>query len=298
MKTTNVPLVSIIIPTFNQAIFLEECLLSVFAQTFQNFEVVIIDNYSFDDTHLILKKYRSSNVKVLKFRNNGVIAVSRNKGVEIASGEFVAFLDSDDVWHPKKLEYCMEELRAGSDICCHDLNCFGDRSGYLKAGPEKETTFGHMFRKGASIFTSATVLRKSILAEVGGFSENYAHVTSEDYHLWLKLAFGSYKFSFLNMPLGNYRIHSFNCSRRHIKHLKSVISVVDDFYQNKNLDFGISQKHLTRRKAFAYYSAGRELQKAGEFKTAMKILARALQLNPFFLRSYLSVILSYFRILR
>ena len=94
---------SVIIPTYNQENLLERCLKSVTQQTFKNYEVIIVDNYSTDNTSKVVKKF-GKKIKYFKIRNRGVIAKSRNYGINHAKGELVAFLDSDDWIEPETLE--------------------------------------------------------------------------------------------------------------------------------------------------------------------------------------------------
>ena len=117
------PLVSVIMPTYNHAKFIGKAIGSVLNQTHKNLELIIIDNYSVDNTEEIVKSFNDHRIKYIKFMNNGVIAASRNNGLKIAKGEWVCFLDSDDWWYPKKLE-TVQEYTSGSDIIYHNLDIF------------------------------------------------------------------------------------------------------------------------------------------------------------------------------
>jgi len=98
------PLVSIIIPTYNRAEDLKRALQSVLEQTFTDWEIVVVDNHSVDDTNSLIKSFNNRKIKLFKIHNEGIIATSRNLGLKHALGEYIAFLDSDDWWLPKKLE--------------------------------------------------------------------------------------------------------------------------------------------------------------------------------------------------
>ena len=93
MNSKLIPIVSIIIPTYNHAKFISKALQSIIDQTFKKWEAIIIDNNSTDDTDKILKKFSDNRIKCLKINNNGVIAKSRNLGIKSAKGEWIAFLD-------------------------------------------------------------------------------------------------------------------------------------------------------------------------------------------------------------
>ena len=104
------PLVSIIIPTFNHANYLSKALQSVLHQTYTNWEAIVIDNYSTDDTDSVITRYNDHRIKYLKIHNGGVIAKSRNAGIKSAKGDWIAFLDSDDTWTSDKLDTCIDNI--------------------------------------------------------------------------------------------------------------------------------------------------------------------------------------------
>ena len=101
----NEPLVSVVMPTYNHAQFIKDAIDSVRGQTYLNWELIIIDNYSEDNTRDIIEAYADDRIRYVQFRNNGIIAASRNRGIEQAQGEYVAFIDSDDVWLPEKISW-------------------------------------------------------------------------------------------------------------------------------------------------------------------------------------------------
>ena len=115
------PLVSIIIPTYNRAEDLKRALQSVFDQTFTDWEVVVVDNHSIDNTDRLIESFNDPRIRLFKIHNEGVIAASRNLGLKHALGEYIAFLDSDDWWLPKKLEESIKYMNQGADIVYHDL---------------------------------------------------------------------------------------------------------------------------------------------------------------------------------
>ena len=116
-------LISIVLPTFNRSHVLGRAIDSVLAQTYSNWELIIVDNHSSDQTDILVNNYHSSKIVLLKIHNKGIIAKSRNCGINHAHGELVAFLDSDDWWYPKKLEIVMKYFDQ-ADIVYHDLNVY------------------------------------------------------------------------------------------------------------------------------------------------------------------------------
>ena len=97
-------LVSVVMPTYNHAQYIGEAITSVLNQDYQNLELIIVDNFSEDNTEAIVNGFNDQRIQYYQFANNGIIAASRNYGITKASGEFIAFLDSDDIWKEGKLK--------------------------------------------------------------------------------------------------------------------------------------------------------------------------------------------------
>ena len=107
--------VSIILPTYNRASsFLKEAIDSVINQSYMNWELIVIDNNSTDNTIDLVESYKSNKIFIYQINNNGVIAKSRNLGIEKSSGDYVAFLDSDDFWYKNKLQKVTFQVNRGS----------------------------------------------------------------------------------------------------------------------------------------------------------------------------------------
>ena len=122
-------LVSVIVPTYNHATHLSRALRSVFKQTYKNWELIVVDNHSTDNTEALVKSFNSSRIKYLKINNHGVIAVSRNAGIEVAEGEWIAFLDSDDFWSEDKIEACL--MMNGADFIYHQVMFIQGKKGII-----------------------------------------------------------------------------------------------------------------------------------------------------------------------
>ncbi|NDF83787.1 MAG: glycosyltransferase family 2 protein, partial [Actinobacteria bacterium] len=103
------PRVSVVIPTFNHAKLLKRALDSVVAQTFDNWEAIVVNNFSADETIDVVRSFNDDRITLINFSNNGIIAASRNQGIKAARGQYLAFLDSDDKWYPEKLEKCLAQ---------------------------------------------------------------------------------------------------------------------------------------------------------------------------------------------
>lgn len=290
----HLPTVSVIIPTYNHAHFLNEALLSVCEQSYKNWEVIVINNFSEDETISVVESFADKRIRLENFRNHGIIAKSRNRGIELARGQYIAFLDSDDSWYPEKLSNCLNYINNGADLVCHGLEYHGLREKNVFCGPIQLASFDKLLFRGNCIITSATVVRKDFLCRVGCFSEESAVVTAEDYHLWLKLAQGGAKMVFLREILGRYRVHSGGQSNSVLRHLKAVLFVVENFLPSKKKRSFLFQMRVRRRRAVALYGAGRSLQNIGNIDQSWSLFLRSISYAPFYLKNYLALMYGLF----
>ena len=289
---SSTPLVSIIIPTYNHAHFLHEALQSVCDQTFSDWEALVINNYSEDDTIEVVKAFNDSRIHLENFKNNGVIAASRNHGIGMARGEYLAFLDSDDTWFLEKLSICITILEDGRDLVCHGLHWFGNRSERDQYyGPASRSTYDALLYKGNCIATSATIVRRGLVEAVGGFSESLEVVTAEDYHLWLKLSQAGIEMTFVDQVLGSYRFHDANASTA-IKQAKAVERVVEDFFPKQEFRNLRGRVRVRLRYGIINYGVGRSMQANRQFFAAWPYFLRSLSLHPFYIKTYIALILN------
>ena len=229
---------SIIIPTYNQDDLLKKALESLIKQTFQSWEAIIINNNSQAETIKIIKSFNDDRLLLTNFNTNGVIAASRNFGINFCNYPYLSFLDSDDIWLPRKLEKTLEYLESGYDIVCHDeIWLWPDGSKkHVKYGPQEDTLYENLLFKGNVISTSATTLKKDLIFELKGFNENPLIVGNEDYDLWMRISKDSkYRFGFISEPLGFYRIHNANTSMNLLKQLNSELRVVSEHFKEKKI---------------------------------------------------------------
>ena len=286
------PLVSIVIPTYNHAPMLQRALATVVEQTYQNWNAIVVNNFSTDNTLEVVTAFNDPRIQCVNFRNNGVIGASRNEGISLATGKYVAFLDSDDTWFPTKLEKCVEILESGSDLVCH-AEYWIDESGKSRLvayGPSEAATHHNLIYNGNRISTSATVVRTALLKEVHGFDVSPELISTEDYDLWIRLAAKSNKFAFIDEPLGEYHRHDNNVSANIEKHLMAELALLaKHFSTNTRYENVIARR---RRTALAYYGAGRSLHRTSKHFLALKKYARSLMIWPISLRLYAAVALS------
>jgi len=286
------PTVSIVVPTFNHAQFLHQALASVVAQTFQNWEAIIVNNFSTDDTINIVESFGEKRFHLINFHNNGVIAASRNEGIRQSNGPVIAFLDSDDLWYPNKLEHCMPAFDAHVDVVCHGENWISDgtNSRQVLYGPQKNARYARLLYRGNCVSTSATLVRKDLLTEVGSFSIKSEYITAEDYDLWLQLAQRKSRFTFIPEILGEFRQHQLGASSSVERHLRSELAVITSHHRTNKASIRNAIR-FRRRRAKVFYSAGRTHMRGANSRQALRFLLRAIAVYPFYSRPYVAMLM-------
>ncbi|WP_414828110.1 glycosyltransferase family 2 protein [Alteromonas sp. H39] len=209
------PTVSVIIPVFNAGKFIRSTLESVFSQTYTDFEVVIVNDGSTDDSESVIRSFNDNRIVYIAQENGGVSA-ARNNGIFHAQGKYVAFLDADDLWHPEKLRLQVAALEENPDVhlCYCDREVFGSDSDVTTNTsvdlPEIENTQESLFLqllKHNHIQCSSVIVRKSLLSRAGIFDSNLA--ASEDSDLWIRASRHT-DFIHITHPLSFYRHHDSN----------------------------------------------------------------------------------------
>ena len=284
------PFVTVVIPTFNHAKLLRRALDSVVAQTFDNWEAIVINNFSTDETIEVVESYQDDRIKLINFKNNGVIAASRNQGIKNARGIYIAFLDSDDNWYSEKLQKCVEYANQGAQFICHGekwINSnFSTRE--IMYGPANRATYLSLLFRGNCISTSATCIETALLRSVDGFDESTEIVTAEDYDLWMRLAATNPKTVFIPEILGEFHRLSDSASSAVLRNLSSEKIVLQKHFvkQPKNVLNRLKQRH---RFAIANYGAARQL--SHQPRRALVLFFSAIRLSPVFTKTYPALII-------
>jgi len=224
------PRVSVVIPTYNRARDIGRCLDSLVAQTFRDFEVLVCDDGSKDDTGAIVARYADRlNLKYRWAENFGGPARPRNDGIANARGQLLAFLDSDDWWAPGKLATSVRAIDAGADFVYHDLYLAAraQQRVFLRKSPTRDLTkpvFDDLLANGNGINNSSVVVRRELMERVGGFSEDRNLIASEDYDAWVRIAKLTDRFVRIPQTLGYYWIGDGNISnpRRTVSTLEAL----------------------------------------------------------------------------
>lgn len=184
-------LFSVIIPTYNRAHTLPRAIQSVLSQTYSNWELIIVDNYSHDSTSALIETYVDTRIKFYQINNNGVIATSRNYGISKANGEYIAFLDSDDWWTESKLEIGFMYLQKGYDFLYSNfivVNSTSLKSRIYSQAQLRFPVFYDLLKYGNPIACSSVIVKYTYLELISCFSEDPNLVSCEDFDAWLRIA--------------------------------------------------------------------------------------------------------------
>ncbi len=210
----NHPIVSVIIPTFNRSHLLEKALNSVLTQTFRDFEVIVVDDASTDDTANLLGKYPT--LKLIILPENKGVSYARNRGIELAKGHYICFLDSDDLWEPKKLAVQTKWMEENSEVAACQTDEVWIRNGVRVNPKDRHKKYsGDIFFQSLPlciVSPSSVMIRSNILKQMGGFDDKLP--ACEDYDLWLRMS-SKFAFGYIDQKLLiKYGGHSDQLSRK------------------------------------------------------------------------------------
>ena len=203
--------ISIILPTYNQYSFLKKSINSVINQTFKEWELIIIDNNSIDSTKKFIKKISKIDRRITYFNisNKGILAKSRNLGIQKSKGQWIAFIDSDDIWHKDKLSKCYNyALNTNADFIYHPVYSINELNKSKKIIEDKNRIILKPIHKdlilnGNSIAQSSVMIKKKILKKVGGISESNKVYSWEDFDTWIKCSLITDNFIQVPYPLAD-----------------------------------------------------------------------------------------------
>ena len=281
--------VSVVIPAYNAARFMERTLDTVQAQTFQPHETVVVDDGSTDGTSGVVEAYlvrRLMNGRLVRQQHLG-IAAARNTGMRVATGFHVALLDSDDLWYPDKLAVVMDEFERHPDVDLigHDENI--SRGGTIVRASTRRLPSGDVYDAllfgGNMLSPSATVMRRDLALALGGFDERPGHLTVEDYDFWLRFS-RLHRMRLISRVLGEYVLRDDSASRRIVFHHDALERMLREHlsaYVRSHT--GLTTRiRVRRRLARVYRSAARQLIEHGESPKDQEVfVGRMLRAYPF-----------------
>lgn len=242
------PKVSIVVPTFNRAHLLPRAISSILSQTFSDFEIIIVDDASTDNTSEVVKTFKDSRIKYIPLSKNGGGGYARNQGIKAAHGELVAFLDSDDEWMPEKLELQVAKLQESQNshvsvVYCQGYEKNATRQIISSVVVKEGDVFDDLLKGWLPPTTSLFMVKRRALIEVGGFDESLP--SSQDYDLWLSLAKANHHFIGVDKPLIIRYIHG--------EQIGTNVSAKLKGYQIFKHKWGIIMKERVGAKAYHRY---------------------------------------------
>lgn len=316
-------LVSVIMPTYNRAALIGDAIQSVLDQTYDRLDLLLIDDGSTDNTENIISQFNDPRLKYVRQENKGA-AAARNHGLALRTGAYVAFIDSDDIWFPEKLELEIEVMKTLPEVgvVCSDFSSIDEAGNsersHLRSyfsvlndyGLRYEDVFNNILAKelarldkaekvywgdiyetmlfGNIILTSTSLFRKEVFDKVGYFDTKY--VTLEDYDFFLKVA-KIFPVALIDKPLIRYRYNSIQLSGelffgRLCENLIEIFKKNIESIRGSNLYK--ANKVKIRRRLGAYFAQYGYYYFAQENTTAAaKHCFQSIKLNPTLYRSYL-----------
>jgi len=282
------PFISVIIPTYNSGKYIAETLKTVFSQTYDDYEIIVSDDGSSDNTLEIVKdvfrKFLDKNTKLLINKHEGPGA-ARNRGIEAASGKWVSFLDSDDRWFEQKLQKVVDFIFSNNDInlVCHS-EIWHTGNGvkmldYSASYNNKINPFLSLYRQNC-LSTSAVTVQRELLIKAGMFDESLP--SAQDYDLWLRLSMlHEIKIGFINEHLGLYTTRDGNISSNIEQRLMCVLKIGQKYADNIKQVSSFPLIEKLRYEGRFYASAGFELILRKNFKKGIIFFISGLVRWPF-----------------
>lgn len=269
------PEVSVVIPTYNRAHLVGRAIESVLAQTFEDFEILVIDDASTDNTASVVEGYQDSRIRYLVQSENRGVSAARNRGLREARGQFIAFLDSDDEWFPDKLEKQAAHFRQLSEdvglIYC-GVETIDDKGETWIFHPEhRGDVYRHMLFENAVHTGSGVMVRREVICSAGFFDEKIPAI--EDWDYWVRIA-RFYKFDFVEEPL--FRYHDVEDIKRKSLNTWENLEARAWFFRKHSAEMRRAEvDHL-----FLIESARRHLRHAGDPRGTQKLMLKALLKQP------------------
>ncbi len=294
------PKVSIITAAYNSAAFIKTAIDSVVNQTYQDFELIVVDDGSKDETRKMVECYsKDAKIKIRYiYQENGGPSKARNCAFKEAQGDYIAILDADDSWMPTRLEEGVNVLDSNPDIGFVHANIIGvDESGQAIKSFKRENQylsgriFVHLFLRKADIASPTVLFRKSVCDSVGVFDENLTRLGSEDRDLWLRIA-QKFEVHYIDQALAYYRIRSQSMSHDYTNMLKGRLYIIDKYTPQ-----GTGNQRL-RKQALAkiYRDMGDIFLFEKRFTQANAYYQKAIQYNPLSVWPWFNLLKSKFKL--
>ncbi|MGG3690175.1 glycosyltransferase family 2 protein [Caldifermentibacillus hisashii] len=267
-------LVSVIIPTYNRANLILQAVKSVLNQTYKNFEIIIVDDGSSDNTEDVINVIHDNRIRYIKHAINKGASAARNTGIREAKGKYIAFQDSDDHWLPDKLEKQVKRIENTPDHVGAVFGGYwiigkGNEKRYFPEQVIKDGNIFHTLLKGNVVGMPVVMIKKICFDKVGYFNETLPAL--EDWELLLRIS-RDYEFLYINEPL----VTVYETENSISMHMENTVKAWKYIF-DKYLDI-ISADHTTL--ALHYYTLGKYLIRSGNFSGGRKLIFKAVKTNP------------------
>ncbi len=289
----SIPAVSIITCTYNRAHLISETIESVLNQTFTDFEYIIVDESSVDNTEEVVNRYRDPRIRYYKIPNTkGHLSKLRNFGMTHSAGRYIAFVDSDDLWHHEKLGQQINAFETDSllgfsytDVETFDSKGIIQKSIYNKSGYFKGSVFDEFIQNNFVICATTLFFKKDCLNVIGNQDEDFL---SGDFDFIVSLAsrFNAYVIYF---PLVKVRRHNENVSdQAHLNRKFNHLKTLEKILENKI----ISKAKFKTIRLKVFYAFGMQLLRAKEYNWARHFFIKNIIANPFYVKAWLRLLIS------
>lgn len=282
------PKVSVIIPTHNRADMLEKAVKSVLDQTYTDFEILLSDDGSTDNTPQVVESFSDKRIRSIRYNNCQGVAVVRNNAITNSNGEFIAFLDDDDEWLPLKLEKQVRLLEGspyGMGAVYTGVKSIDAKLGGLviiKTPKYRGNILQHLLLNNF-IATSSILVKKHCFDEVGFFDTEY--ISASDNDMWIRIA-QKFEFDYVKEPLVNYYNTEISISRNDKKLIKGLERLISKYQEQYNAN--------SRAYSNQQFKLGIVYCNSGNMKEGRRAIIKAIQLNPYDIRLYYNLIISTF----
>ncbi len=290
-KAENEPNVSVIIPTYNRARLIGRAIQSVLDQTYQNFEIIVVDDGSTDNTIKVIRYFQKidKRIRYIRHDNNKGGSAARNTGIKAAQGDYIAFQDSDDEWFPEKLRKQMRLFaKAPVEVGVVYTGFWRIENGKKNYIPwpwiaKKDGSVHEELLKGNFVTTQSIVTRKECLEKAGMFDERLPRL--QDWELVIRLSL-YYDFKCIDEPLLNSFYTPDSISANNAAHIIALKSILLKYFD----DFAKHKKALS----MVYFQIGNSLRLNGDFISGRYYLIKAARINPLDSKIILLALLSIF----
>jgi glycosyltransferase involved in cell wall biosynthesis len=269
------PQVSVVIPAYKSRQFIAEAVDSVLAQTFKDFDVVVVDDGCPEGTgRFVAERYTSGQVRVL-FQENRGPGAARNAGILGSSGAWVAFLDADDAWMPEKLEQQLALAAAHPEYGLISSSYYKSEGGKFferRRRGKSGWVYPEVFMKNY-IRTSTVMIRRDCFDRVGLFDASLP--LTQDYDLWLRMA-RAYPVGYVNRALATYRHHPGGISRKVLKSREYFLKILERNYDPEK----VSRRRYRKRLAYVHYHIAKHCRGPDLASRRREHLREAIRLQP------------------